>query len=170
MGGLRQSLRRSFSRVMRTAPARATARVLLPPAERVVAALSRGRVQLSSALVPSLTLRTTGARSGLTRQTVLMCLPDGNEFVVVGSNFGDTRHPAWTANLLAHPVALVRFRGRVRRMRAELVLGAARESLWTRLEAQWPGYRAYERDAGRELRIFRLTPVARVDDGQEVRE
>ncbi|MBO9577522.1 MAG: nitroreductase family deazaflavin-dependent oxidoreductase [Microbacteriaceae bacterium] len=150
-----------FSRVMRTRPARAAARVLLPPAERVVAAVTRGRLQLSSALVPSLTLRTTGARSGQPRETVLMCMPEDGTWIVVGSNFGEARHPAWTANLLAHPEALIRFRGRVTRVAAELVVGAEREAIWVDLEAQWPDYRAYERDAGRELRIFRLTPVRR---------
>lgn len=151
---------------MRTRPARATARVLLPPAERFVTAVSRGRVQLSSALVPSLTLRTTGAKSGLPRETALMCMPEGTGFVVVGSNFGDQRHPAWTANLLAHPEALVRHRGRVTRVTGELVTGEEREALWVALEAQWPDYRAYERDSGRELRVFRLTPIGR--SAQEV--
>ncbi|WP_294181681.1 hypothetical protein [uncultured Schumannella sp.] len=28
------------------------------------------------------------------------------------------------------------------------------------MEDNWPGYRDYERKAGRELRIFRLTPRA----------
>jgi len=152
----RRALRRSFSRIMRTRPARAAARVLLPPAERFVAAVTRGRLQLSSALVPSLTLRSTGARSGLVRETALMCLPDGDDLIVVGSNFGEPTHPAWTANLLAHPEALVRYRGRVRRVTAELMAGEEREALWPALEAQWPDYRAYERDSGRELRIFRL--------------
>ncbi len=104
-------------------------------------ALSRGRVQLSSALVPSLTLRTTGAKSGLQRETALMCMPDGKDFVVVGSNFGDEIHPAWTANLLANPEALIRYRGRVSRVVAEIVGGEERESIWTALEDQWPDYR-----------------------------
>ena len=161
VGALRRALRRSFSRLMRLRAAKALARATLPPLERVATALSRGRVQFSSVLVPSLTLRTTGARSGLPRETALMCLPDGEDLVVVGSNFGDARHPAWTANLLAHPEPLVRFRGRVRRMSARLVTGDEREELWTRLEELWPGYRAYERDSGRELRIFRLSPAKR---------
>ncbi len=145
--------------MMRTRSARTVARVMLPPAERFVTAMTRGRLQLSSGVVPSLTLRTTGAKTGQPRETALMCLPLGDGFVIVGSNFGDTRHPAWTANLIANPQALVRYRGRVRSMTAELVTGADRERLWPALEHQWPGYRQYERDAGRELRIFRLSPV-----------
>ena len=30
---------------------------------------------------------------------------------------------------------------------------------WDFIESQWPGYRGYERSAGRILRIFRLTPI-----------
>lgn len=146
---------------MRVRPVATLARGVLPHLERFASVVTRGRRQLSSALVPSLTLRTTGARSGLTRETALMCLPDGDAFIVVGSNFGDARHPAWTANLLANPVALVRYRGRVVRVGAQLLVGTEREAAWVGLEQQWPDYRAYERDSGRELRVFRLTPVRR---------
>ena len=50
--------------------------------------------------------------------------------------------------------------GIVRRIevRAHLVPAAEREATWIKLEANWPGYRGYERTAGRELRIFRLSP------------
>jgi len=154
---------------MRLPLAKAMARTMLPPMERFAATLTRGRLQLSSALVPSLTLRTTGARSGLVRETVLMCLPQGEDLIVVGSNFGDVRHPAWTANLLATPEALVRFRGRVMRMSARLVTGEEREALWVDLEEQWPGYRDYERDSGRELRVFRLSPLRSGAAGPDVR-
>ena len=41
-------------------------------------------------------------------------------------------------------------------MHARLLAGAEREAAWTLLEAQFPGYRAYERAAGRSIRIFRL--------------
>ncbi|WP_277212632.1 hypothetical protein [Isoptericola croceus] len=34
-----------------------------------------------------------------------------------------------------------------------------REAAWARLEAQWPGYRAYERDSGCTVRLFRLQSV-----------
>lgn len=144
---------------MRVRPVARVAKAVLPRLERLATVLTRGRLQFSSALVPSLTLRSTGARSGLVRETVLMCLQVGDDLIVVGSNFGDERHPAWTANLLANPGALVRFRGRVRRMSARLVTGDERELLWGKLEEMWPAYRDYERVSGREIRIFRLSAV-----------
>ena len=43
---------------------------------------------------------------------------------------------------------------------ATLVPAEQREATWAVLERNWPGYRGYERAAGRELRIFRLTPTS----------
>jgi hypothetical protein len=41
-------------------------------------------------------------------------------------------------------------------VRAAPVSDGEREATWVKLERNWPGYRKYERAAGRELRIFRL--------------
>ena len=117
-----------------------------------------GRGPLSNLGVPSLVLHTTGARSGLPRDTELMYCPDGADMLVTGSNFARDQHPAWTANLLTHPDAAVTVRGRRIEVRAHLVPATEREATWIKLEANWPGYRGYERTAGRELRIFRLSP------------
>ncbi len=146
--------------VTRTRAFRAVAPVLLPPAERVLASCTRGRLQLSALLVPSLVLRSTGARSGEPRDTYLMYTPDGQGGVIVaGTAFARSRHPAWTYNLLAHPDATISVRGRPTPVRATLIEDDdEREAAWARLESQWPGYRAYERDSGRTVRLFRLQP------------
>ncbi len=134
--------------------------VLLPPIERAVAWLSRGRVQVSALLVPSLVLHTVGARSGEPRDVPLMYTPDGSgRAIVAGTNFAGSRHPAWTANLLAHPDAAITVRGRRMAVRATIVPDDERDAVWARIEAQWPGYRHYERESGRTVRLFRLQPV-----------
>ena len=87
--------------------------LLLPPVERLIARLSGGRVQLSALLVPSLVLHTVGAKSGAPRDVPLMYTPDGQgRAIVAGTNFAGSRHPAWTANLLAHPDAAITVHGR----------------------------------------------------------
>ncbi len=132
----------------------------MPPLERFAARVSGGRRgPLSGVLVPSLVLHTVGARTGVPRETALMCcpLPDG-VILVTGSNFARPEHPAWTWNLLAHPDAEVDYRGERRAVRAELVPDGEREEVWRVLERNWPGYRGYERSSGRVLRIFRLIP------------
>jgi deazaflavin-dependent oxidoreductase (nitroreductase family) len=130
---------------------------VMPGLERAWKRLG-ARTPLSNLGVPSLVLHTVGAKTGLARDTELMFCPDGADMLVTGSNFAREQHPAWTANLLANPDAAVTVRGRRIEVRARLVPGDEREATWAKLEANWPGYRGYERTAGRELRIFRLTP------------
>jgi len=134
--------------------------VALPAVERFVGALSGGRVQLSALLVPSLVLHTRGAKSGEPRAAPLMYTPDGSgRAIVAGTNFAGGRHPAWTANLLAHPDAEITVRGTRMAVRASLIPDDQREDAWTRIQRQWPGYRQYERDSGRTVRLFLLQPV-----------
>jgi deazaflavin-dependent oxidoreductase (nitroreductase family) len=134
--------------------------LLLPPLERFLARASRGRVQLSGLLVPSLILHTTGAHTGEPRDAALMYTPDGHgRAIVAGTNFAGHRHPAWTANLLAHPQAEISVRGRRMPVRATLIPLEERDETWAIIERQWPGYRNYERASGRTVRLFRLQPV-----------
>lgn len=157
---LRRVLRLLLAPLTRTRLFRAAGPRLLPPVERVFAALSGGRVQLSAVLVPSLILHTTGAKSGLTRDVPLMYTPDGHgRAIVAGTNFAGERHPAWTTNLLAHPDAAITVRGNQMLVHATLIPDDERDRAWARIESQWPGYRAYERESHRTVRLFRLQPV-----------
>jgi deazaflavin-dependent oxidoreductase (nitroreductase family) len=145
----------------RTRLFRAVAPTALPPIERVLHRVSRGRLQLSALLVPSLVLHSTGAKSGRPRESALMYTPDGHgRAIVAGTSFAREHHPAWTYNLLAHPEADIVVRGRRLHVRAALIGADARDEAWRRIEGQWPGYRGYERDSGRTVRLFLLRPVA----------
>jgi deazaflavin-dependent oxidoreductase (nitroreductase family) len=144
----------------RTRLFRRCAPLALPPIERLLSRLTGGQVQLSALLVPSLVLHTIGAKSGEPRDAPLMYTPDGRgRAIVAGTNFAGGRHPAWTANLLANPDAAITVRGRRMPVHAEVVPDTDRDAVWARIEAQWPGYRGYERDSGRTVRLFRLQPV-----------
>jgi deazaflavin-dependent oxidoreductase (nitroreductase family) len=134
--------------------------LIMPTLERWWAALSGGGTPLSGLLVPSLTLHTTGAKSGEPRDAKLMYCPDGQgRAIVAGSNFAGGHHPAWTANLMAHPDAAITVRGKRMPVRAIPVPDDERDAVWARIENQWPGYRGYERASGRIVRLFRLQPV-----------
>lgn len=138
---------------------------VLPPLEALVTHLSHGRLQLADLLVPALELHTIGASSGQPRSARLMYLPDGiGRAIVAGSNFAGLRHPAWTVNLRAHPDAEIVVRGRRIKVHATEITEAERDSVWARIEAQWPGYRAYERKSGRRVRLFRLDANVHHDD------
>ncbi|MBO2465118.1 nitroreductase family deazaflavin-dependent oxidoreductase [Actinomadura sp. LCR2-06] len=131
---------------------------IVPRVDRALHKLTGGRAMLGQLLVPSLVLTTTGAVSGLRRQTPLACLPDGDGWLVVGSNFGREKHPAWTGNLIKNPDAEVSFRGAATAVTAHLLDDAERAEAWPRLTAVWPVYDRYVERADRQLRVFRLTP------------
>ncbi|MFF3943768.1 nitroreductase/quinone reductase family protein [Streptomyces sp. NPDC001902] len=148
--------------VQKVSSTRAFARVgphVVPALDRFVHRATRGRVLLSARMLPGLVLTATGARSGLPRRTPLACMPEeGGTFVLVGSNFGRTDHPAWTGNLLKHPDAEVSWRGRDVPVRAELLTGGEREAVWAALLEFWPPYATYARRVERRIRLFRLVP------------
>ena len=140
---------------------RAVGPKVVPPVDRLLSRITGGRVVLSGSLVPSLVLESTGAKTGRRRTTPLACLPeDDGSFLVVGSNFGRERHPAWTANLRAHPGATVTFRGRTIPVRAALLSAEEKAAVWPRLTAVWPNYDRYTEVSGRDLRVFRLAPTS----------
>jgi deazaflavin-dependent oxidoreductase (nitroreductase family) len=133
-----------------------TARALVP-VDRFVARATKGRI-VALGMAPSLIITTTGRKTGEPRTQPLTYARDGDGFAVIGSNWGQTVHPAWSANLLANPQAVVRVKGRSIPVEAALIRGAERERLWGLLLRSWPAYRVYAERAHRELRIFRLTP------------
>ncbi|MFE9690526.1 nitroreductase/quinone reductase family protein [Micromonospora sp. NPDC005806] len=131
----------------------------LVPADRLLGRLTKGRV-VAFGLVPSLVLTTTGRRSGKPRRNPLLYVPDGDAYVVIGSNWGQQHQPAWSLNLLAQPAAEIDVTGRRVPVRADLISGDERERLFARLVAEWPAYRTYvERAGGREIPVFRLVPT-----------
>ncbi len=57
--------------------------------------------------MPALMLRTTGRRSGLTRTNALVYGKDGDRLMVVASNGGYRKPPAWLLNLQSDPAVEV---------------------------------------------------------------
>ena len=155
---MNRRVRAATAALMRS-PVRHLLRPVITPLDRLLFRISRGRWKLSAPMIPSLTLFTTGARTGMRRETPLMCFPQADgTWLVAGSNFGLERHPGWSVNLIAHPEAEVHYRRRLVPVTARLLDTAETDVLWPVLDAQWPGYRDYEKTAHRAIRVFRLTP------------
>jgi deazaflavin-dependent oxidoreductase (nitroreductase family) len=134
---------------------------IVPRADRFLFRVTGGRFMTAKALMPGLMLTTTGHRSGQPREAPLACMPeDGGSFLVVGSNFGRTHHPAWTTNLLANPHATIGYGRRTIPVVASLLDDSQRAEVWGRLVEAFPNFDEYQDRSGRSLRVFRLTPVA----------
>jgi len=132
----------------------------LTSALRSLGRRTRGRIAARLYGLPVLLLDTIGSRSGLPRTSPVIYLRDGDDFVVVGTNWGQFHHPAWSGNLLAHPDAEIEV-GPVRlAVTAELADQAAWDRLWTRFCAIYPGYANYlQRCGDRVPRMFLLHPT-----------
>ncbi len=132
---------------------------IAPRLDPVLIPRSNGRISSTGVNRVGL-LTTTGANSGMARTHPVVLIDDGDGLIAVGSYYGRPTHPAWTHNLVAHPECDVRFRGPLRRYRAELLEGAPRADAWRTALDFYAGYALYEeRAAPRVIRLFRLRPV-----------
>ena len=103
-----------------------------------------------------LLLTTTGRRTGQPRTMPLLYVRDGERFVVVGSNGGDDRPPAWWLNLQKDPAAHVQVGRRRLRVSARRARGAELDALWQRLDASYAYYADYRRRTSREIPVVVL--------------
>src|SRR5579884_1701794 len=112
--------------------------------------------------VPSLLLRTTGRKSGLTRTSALVYARDGAGYVVVASNGGADRPPGWLANLRARPDVEIQI-GR-RSMPATARVVEAGDSDYPRLwelvnDNNHRRYEGYQRKTTRPIPVVVLSPA-----------
>ena len=120
--------------------------------------LSRGRLGGRVGGAPVLLLTTTGRKSGQRRTAPVLYMADGARLVVIGSNAGNERPPAWALNLRANPAAEVEVRGDRRPVRARLAEGQEREELWRRMNDQFSGFEHYRGRTARDIMVFVLDP------------
>ena len=105
-------------------------------------------------------LTTTGARSGRPRHSPLLIYPTSAGQMVIASNYGQARHPAWYHNLVANPEAQLVLQGTEHSVRARRLEGETRERIWSESVETYPGLKAYEMWAGgRDIPIFLLEPI-----------
>jgi deazaflavin-dependent oxidoreductase (nitroreductase family) len=105
-----------------------------------------------------LLLTTTGARTGATRTTPLVYLPDGPRLVVFAANGGAPESPAWYHNLIAAGGGIVEVGEARLRVRAVPVEGAEREELWARQIDLVPQFAEFRRATGRVIPVVALVP------------
>jgi deazaflavin-dependent oxidoreductase (nitroreductase family) len=139
----------------------ALGRRTFPRLDTVLQRATRGRASLTGAIgMRLLMLETTGRRTGEPRVTPLIFATQGTDFLVVGSNWGQERDPAWALNLLANPEAAVSLHGARVPVRARRLTQEERAAVWSRLTAIWPAYDEYvkrvQATSGREIMVFRL--------------
>jgi deazaflavin-dependent oxidoreductase (nitroreductase family) len=131
---------------------------------------SDGRVGKHSNRVPALLLTTTGRKSGLPRSNGLTYCLDRGDLIVVASNGGSDRAPAWLLNLHANPEVTVRVGRRVMAANARVADSEERAQLWPLVNRTNRGmsrifhpevagrYDVYQRHTSREIPVVIITP------------
>jgi deazaflavin-dependent oxidoreductase (nitroreductase family) len=147
------------TRVASTRPGSWTVRKLMPLDRRILLRTKGRRTVLGPLGAPMLLLETTGRKSGEPRISPLLFVGEGDSAIVVGSNFGQEHHPAWTGNLLAEPRATIITAGRTIPVTAHLLEGEEAEAAYQRMIEVTAAYAAYRRRTDRTMRVFRLTAL-----------
>lgn len=122
--------------------------------------LSGGHIGGRIAKAPVLLLTTTGRKSGQQRTAPVVYLKDGENLVVIGSNAGHNRTPAWSLNLKANPAAEVEVGRKKQQVQARIAEGEERADLWRKHNEQYSGFDEYEARTDRDIALFVLEPVA----------
>lgn len=119
---------------------------------------TKGRLMNKYGKAPILLITTTGRKSGQRRTAPVCYLADGERLIVIGSNAGNEKAPAWALNLQADPNAEVEVAGRRRKVTARVAQGDERAELWRKMIGQYSGFDAYEARTHRDIALFVLDP------------
>lgn len=120
--------------------------------------LTRGALGGKMAGQDVLLLHTVGRKSGKAYTTPTNYYKDGDNFVIVASNWGKPSHPGWFFNLMAQGTASVQIKDRLLKVSARQVDEQDYERLWKYVTSRNPFYVRYQEQAGRQIPLVMLTP------------
>ena len=105
--------------------------------------------------LPVIIVTHVGNKTGVIRKTPLMRVKNGNSYVLVGSEGGASKDPAWVHNLRINPDVEIRDETVVQRMRVrEVEDDAERSRLWDLAIEAFPPYAEYQERTARRIPVF----------------
>jgi 3beta-hydroxy-delta5-steroid dehydrogenase/steroid delta-isomerase len=117
---------------------------------------TNGRIGHGSGKRRFLLLNHIGRKTGRKRVTPLLYVRDGERWIVVASNAGDERDPAWWLNLQSLPKARIQLRDRHLSVKARRASQEECELLWPRLIDAYRTFASYRTRTRREIPIVIL--------------
>jgi deazaflavin-dependent oxidoreductase (nitroreductase family) len=133
---------------------------LISSIHRAIYRLFGGRIGGSLGGIRVLLLTTIGRRSGRERVTPLLYVEDAKGWVVVASNAGDDRNPAWWLNLRARSEATLQVGRERHAVRARRATPEEEAVLWPKLIEAYGPYARYRERARREIPVVILERTA----------
>ena len=120
---------------------------------RLTGGLMGGRMSGQNVLL----LHTVGRKSGAQRITPVNFFRDGENYVLVASNWGKPGNPAWYFNLLKQPDARILVKRRTFQVRARPAAEGEYGRLWDFVTGRNPFYARYQAQTKRQIPIVILT-------------
>jgi len=104
-------------------------------------------------------LTTTGRKTGRSYTVALGAVPEGDGWVVIGSNSGAHVHPNWWLNMVANPNVTLQVNDEVIKARMQEITNPAdRERIWNNVIASGKGYANYPKKTSRVIPLGLLRP------------
>ena len=133
---------------------------LITAVHRFLYRVTKGRIGAGSGNRKFLLLTHVGRKTGRLRVTPLLYVEDDDHWVVIGSNAGDDRHPAWWLNLQSHPSAEIQVGGTRFTVQARAATAEESERLWPKFIAVYKDYETYRARTTRTIPIVILEKAA----------
>jgi len=154
---------RAYAAFLATGVGRWIAKNIAPRIDPWLLRATGGR-QAMGLMLPSALLTTTGAKTGQPRTNPIFYFHDGPDVIVIASNYGNYKHPAWYYNLTANPRVQIATNSAGPVMTAtEVTDPDEQERLWAmayRIYPLWPDYRRRAARCHRTIPIIRLHAAA----------
>jgi deazaflavin-dependent oxidoreductase (nitroreductase family) len=87
----------------------------------------------------------------------MMYVTDGDRLLVIASNAGASKDPAWYHNLVAHPEVTVEIGTETFDAIAVVTEGQERQRLWTRIVESYPFFADHQAKVTRQIPVIALT-------------
>lgn len=121
--------------------------------------ISKGRLGNSFLGRPVLLLMTKGHKSGQIKTQPLFFVEQSPRLMLVASNGGSPKDPAWLLNIRAHPHVLVSRNGIEQAMQARIAGVDEKQSLWPALTLAFPYWQEVSDRSQRDFPVVILEPA-----------
>ena len=103
-----------------------------------------------------LLLTSVGRKSGQKRTVPLPYFRDGDSIVLIASNGGQAKHPAWYHNIGANPDVELQLGRRKLHARAQVLEGQDRVRVWDHVVSDHPRYERYQGWTERQIPVISM--------------
>ena len=106
-----------------------------------------------------LLLHTTGRISGIAYTIPLTYFRDGEDYIVVASNWGRRNNPGWFHNLIHQPTTSIQVKEQTIPVSARQAVGEEYDRLWKNITRKANFYTCYQKKMKRQIPLVVLTPA-----------